>query len=184
MGSQSALANSRMAAQLTGLKPEQVYFHQTFLGGGFGRRSNGDELRHAILVAQAGKIDVPLQLLWSREQDMRADRFRPQSAIRMKGALSPDGRLEALHIESACGSIQRSGDPGEEGEGVGGGQVCRLGHGCPGVGMCPSIPIMGGKPSRAATYHCFPVTRRYSPRAFGARRIFARRHPSHWSVDA
>ena len=112
MGSQSALANSRMAAQLTGLKPEQVYFHQAFLGGGFGRRSNGDELRHALLVAKAGKIDVPLQLLWSREQDMRADRFRPQSAIRMKGALSADGQLEALHIESACGSIQRSGDPG------------------------------------------------------------------------
>jgi isoquinoline 1-oxidoreductase beta subunit len=111
MGSQSALANSRMAAQLTGLKPEQVYFHQAFLGGGFGRRSNGDELRHAILVAKAGKIDVPLQLLWSREQDMRADRFRPQSAIRMKAALSADGKLEALHIESACGSIQRSGDP-------------------------------------------------------------------------
>ena len=112
MGSQSALANSRMAAQLTGLKPEQVYFHQAFLGGGFGRRSNGDDLRHAILVAKAGKIGVPLQLLWSREQDMRADRFRPQSAIRMKGALSADGQLEALHIESACGSIQRSGDPG------------------------------------------------------------------------
>jgi len=111
MGSQSALANSRMAAQMTGLKPEQVYFHQAFLGGGFGRRSNGDELRHAILVAKAGKIDVPLQLLWSREQDMRADRFRPQSAIRMKGALTADGELEALHIESACGSIQRSGDP-------------------------------------------------------------------------
>jgi len=111
MGSQSALANARMAAQLSGLKPEQVYFHQAYLGGGFGRRSNGDELRHAILVAMAGKIDKPLQLLWSREQDMRADRFRPQSAVRMKGALTADGKLEALHIESACGSIQRSGNP-------------------------------------------------------------------------
>ena len=109
MGSQSALANARMAAQLTGLAPEQVYFHQCYLGGGFGRRSNGDELRHAILVAKAGGIDKPLQLLWSREQDMAADRYRPQSAIRMKGALSADGKLEALHIESACGSIQKSG---------------------------------------------------------------------------
>ncbi len=118
MGSQSALANARMAAQLTGLKPEQVYFHQAYLGGGFGRRSNGDELRHAILVAKAGKIDKPLQLLWSREQDMRADRFRPQSAVRMKGALSADGRLEALHIESACGSIQRSSSPAAAKDGL------------------------------------------------------------------
>jgi isoquinoline 1-oxidoreductase subunit beta len=59
-------------------------------------------------VAKAGNIAVPLQLLWSREQDMHADRYRPQSAIRMKGALTADGRLEALYIQSACGSIARS----------------------------------------------------------------------------
>jgi isoquinoline 1-oxidoreductase beta subunit len=39
---------------------------------------------------------------------MRADRYRPQSAIRLKGALTPDGKLEAIFIQSACGSIQRS----------------------------------------------------------------------------
>jgi isoquinoline 1-oxidoreductase beta subunit len=38
-----------------------------------------------------------------------ADRYRPQSAIRMKGALGADGSLQALHIESVCGSIQQSG---------------------------------------------------------------------------
>jgi isoquinoline 1-oxidoreductase beta subunit len=112
MGSQSPLANAKMAAEETGLKPEQVYFHQLYLGGGFGRRTFGDELRQAVRVAKAGNIDVPLQLLWSREQDMRADRYRPQSAIRLKGALTPDGKLEALFIQSACGSIQRStGNP-------------------------------------------------------------------------
>lgn len=108
MGSQSALSNAQMAAEETGLKPEQIYFHQMYLGGGFGRRTFGDELRHAIRVAKAGNIDVPLQLLWSREQDMRADRYRPQSAIRLKGALSADGKLEALHIQSVCASIARS----------------------------------------------------------------------------
>ena len=108
MGSQSALSNAQMAAEETGLKPEQIYFHQMYLGGGFGRRTFGDELRHAIRVAKAGSIDVPLQLLWSREQDMRADRYRPQSAIRLKGALTPDGKLEAIYIQSVCASIQRS----------------------------------------------------------------------------
>ena len=90
-----------MAAQEAGLKPEQVYFHQLYLGGGFGRRTFGDELRHAVRVAKAGNIDQPLQLLWSREQDMRADRYRPQSAIRLKGALTPDGKLEAIFISKA-----------------------------------------------------------------------------------
>lgn len=118
MGSQSALANAQMAAELAGLKPEQVYFHQAYLGGGFGRRSNGDELRQAVLVAKAANISQPLQLLWSREQDMRADRFRPQSAVRMKAALSADGKLEALHIESACGSIQRSANPAAAANGI------------------------------------------------------------------
>ena len=108
MGSQSALANARMAAEVAGIDPSNVFFHQTYLGGGFGRRSFGDELRHAILVAKSGEIKEPLQLVWSREQDMHADRYRPQSAIRLKGALAPDGSLTALHIESACGSIQKS----------------------------------------------------------------------------
>ncbi len=112
MGSQSPLANAKMAADETGLKPEQVYFHQLYLGGGFGRRTFGDELRQAVRVAKVANITQPLQLLWSREQDMRADRYRPQSAIRLKGALTPDGKLEALFIQSACGSIQRStGNP-------------------------------------------------------------------------
>ncbi len=108
MGSQSALENAKMAAEEAGLKPEQVYFHQMYLGGGFGRRTFGDELRQAVRVAKAGNINVPLQLLWSREQDMHADRYRPQSAIRLKGALTPDGKLEAIYIQSVCGSIARS----------------------------------------------------------------------------
>ena len=116
MGSQSPLQNAKMAAQEAGLKPEQIYFHQLYLGGGFGRRTFGDELRQAVRVAKAGNISQPLQLLWSREQDMRTDRYRPQSAIRLKGALTPDGKLEALFIQSACGSIQRStGNPVKNG---------------------------------------------------------------------
>jgi len=131
MGSQTALTNSLMAAELAGLKPEQVYFHQMYLGGGFGRRSNGDELRQAIRVVQAGKITQPLQLLWSREQDMRADRFRPQSAVRMKAALSSDGKVEAIHVESVCGSIQRSTDPNAAKDGIDGTAT---------EGLGPSVP--------------------------------------------
>jgi len=64
------------------LKPEnKFYFFISFSRRGFGRRSNGYELRHSILIAQAVRRSTPrpLQLLWSREQDMRASRVRPQS---------------------------------------------------------------------------------------------------------
>jgi isoquinoline 1-oxidoreductase beta subunit len=131
MGSQTALSNAMSAADWAGVKPEQVYFHQMYLGGGFGRRSNGDELRQAIRIVKAANIEEPLQLLWSREQDMRADRFRPQSAVRMKGVLSADGKLEAIHVESACGSIQRSADPRAAANGIDGTAT---------EGLGPSVP--------------------------------------------
>ena len=55
MGSQSALDNAKMAAEEAGLKPEQVYFHQMYLGGGFGRRTFGDELRSRHPGGQGGQ---------------------------------------------------------------------------------------------------------------------------------
>src|SRR4029078_4282336 len=62
---------------------------------------------------------------------MRADRFRPQSAIRMKGALSADGKLEAVHIESACGSIQRSANPSAAANGIDGTAIDGIGPAVP-----------------------------------------------------
>jgi isoquinoline 1-oxidoreductase beta subunit len=113
------------------MKPEQIYFHQQYLGGGFGRRSFGDEMRHAVLVAKVGGITKPLQLLWSREQDMHADRYRPMSAVRLKGSLTPDGKLEAIHVESVCGSIIRSAGMGRAENGIDGTAI---------EGIGPSVP--------------------------------------------
>jgi isoquinoline 1-oxidoreductase subunit beta len=75
MGTQSALSTLQQAAQASGLKPEQVYIHNAYIGGGFGRRSKNDEMEQAIAVSR--EVGRPVKLTWSREQDIRGDRYRP-----------------------------------------------------------------------------------------------------------
>ena len=80
--------------------------HNCFLGGGFGRRGNNDEMRQAILVAK--QIGKPVKLVWTREEDMTHDRYRPQAAVKLKAALGADGMPAAFDARIAVGSIQRS----------------------------------------------------------------------------
>jgi isoquinoline 1-oxidoreductase beta subunit len=106
VGSQSPMGSIAQAAAASGLKPEQIAIHNCFLGGGFGRRSINDEMRQAILVAkQTGK---PVKLVWTREEDMTQDRYRPQAAVRMRAALGADGMPTAFDARIAVGSILRS----------------------------------------------------------------------------
>jgi isoquinoline 1-oxidoreductase beta subunit len=106
MGTQDALGATNTAAKTAGLAPEQVYVHNCYLGGGFGRRAVNDEMVQAVLVSKA--VGKPVKLIWTREDDMRNDRFRPQAAIRMKAALGPDKLPLAIDIRTAVGSIERS----------------------------------------------------------------------------
>ena len=106
VGTQSADRTLKAAAGIAGLKPEQVYIHNTFIGGGFGRKSANDEMIQAIQIAKA--VNRPVKLVWTREDDIRRDRYRPQAAISFKGALGSDGMPTALHIRTAVGSLLRS----------------------------------------------------------------------------
>lgn len=106
LGTQTPMGTIRQAAAASGLKPEQITIHNCFLGGGFGRRSVNDEMRQAILVAK--QIGKPVKLVWTREEDMTQDRYRPQAAIRLKAALGPDGMPSAFDARVAVGSIFRS----------------------------------------------------------------------------
>ena len=56
-------------AAALGFEPEQVTLHNHFMGGGFGRRSNPDYAVQAALVA--AQVQRPVQLIWSREEDIR-----------------------------------------------------------------------------------------------------------------
>ena len=106
LGSQTPMGTIRQAAAASGLKPEQIVIHNCFLGGGFGRRSINDEMRQAILVAK--QVGKPVKLVWTREEDMTHDRYRPQAAVRMKTALGADGMPAAFDARIAVGSIMRS----------------------------------------------------------------------------
>jgi isoquinoline 1-oxidoreductase beta subunit len=70
-GTQFQTQDQKAAAEVTGLKTEQVQIHTQFLGGGFGRRATptSDFVREAVHVAKAAK--VPVKVVWTREDDMR-----------------------------------------------------------------------------------------------------------------
>ncbi|HZZ31932.1 MAG TPA: molybdopterin cofactor-binding domain-containing protein [Phenylobacterium sp.] len=113
ISTQAPMAVLQMAAKETGLKPEQVYVHNAFVGGGFGRRGGAhDELLQAIAVAK--QVGKPVKLIWSREQDMRRDRYRPQAAVRFRAALGADGKPQALQARIAVGSLLRGGNGPQE----------------------------------------------------------------------
>jgi isoquinoline 1-oxidoreductase beta subunit len=86
------------AAKAAGLKPEQVKVHTTFLGGGFGRRLEVDFIPAAVEASKA--VGKPVKLLWTREDDMRHDAYRPPAFDQVAGAFDRDGKLVAwkLHL--------------------------------------------------------------------------------------
>jgi isoquinoline 1-oxidoreductase beta subunit len=88
------------------MKPEQVYIHNAFVGGGFGRKSSNDEMIQAIQVAKV--VGKPVKLVWTREEDMRHDRYRPQAAVRLKAGLGADGSPVGWTMRTAVGSLLRS----------------------------------------------------------------------------
>ena len=76
-------------AQVLGLKPDKVIVHTTLMGGGFGRRYMAD---YPAEVAQIAKVvGKPVQLVWTREDDMTHDFYRPATCHRMQGAVDAAG---------------------------------------------------------------------------------------------
>ncbi|THD51549.1 molybdopterin cofactor-binding domain-containing protein [Phenylobacterium sp.] len=113
ISTQAPMAVLQQAAKEIGLKPEQVYVHNAFVGGGFGRRGGAhDELIQAIAVAK--QVGKPVKLIWSREQDMRRDRYRPQAAVRFRTALDEAGKPQAFQAQIAVGSLLRGGNGPQE----------------------------------------------------------------------
>jgi len=93
----------KAAMQITGLKPEQINVHTTFLGGGFGRRYERDFVEEALLLSlSTGK---PVKLVWKREEDMQNDLYRPMNVSRIQASLDNDGRVTGWSHKIVCPSI-------------------------------------------------------------------------------
>jgi isoquinoline 1-oxidoreductase beta subunit len=88
---------------MTGLAPEQIFVHTTFLGGGFGRRFETDFVEEALALAI--KTGRPVKVVWKREEDIRHDFYRPGNSCRFAAGLDREGRLVAWQHKVAVPSI-------------------------------------------------------------------------------
>jgi isoquinoline 1-oxidoreductase beta subunit len=93
-GTQSPQAARGAAAAVLKIPADRVQVHVMLLGGGFGRRGESDYVTQAVTAAQA--TGRPVKLIWSREEDIQHDFYRPAAAIRFRAGLDPAGRLMAL----------------------------------------------------------------------------------------
>lgn len=89
VGTQVPVAAQAVAAAVAGLKPEQVTIHNYLIGGGFGRRLAVDTIEQAVAFAK--QVNYPLKVIWTREQDIRFDKFRPAYYDRIAAGLDADG---------------------------------------------------------------------------------------------
>ncbi len=108
--------NQITAAKVAGLQPEQVRIHTTYLGGGFGRRAEEDFIIEAVELSKA--MSVPVQVTWSREDDMQADYYRPAVAVRLAAGLDGSGKVVAWKSRIVAPSIMSRFFPGSVKNGI------------------------------------------------------------------
>ncbi len=93
-----------VAAQIAGVGIDDVTVHVTYLGGGFGRRLEVDVVAQAVRIAleTGGR---PVQLVWSREEDLGHDFYRPAGAAVLAAQLDGDGMPQSLQVTSAGDAV-------------------------------------------------------------------------------
>jgi isoquinoline 1-oxidoreductase subunit beta len=90
-GTQAPPRAQAEAAAATGLSADKVTVHNHMIGGGFGRRLEAEYV--GIAAAFAKQVPYPLKLIWTREADIRHDRYRPYYYDRIAAGLDADGRI-------------------------------------------------------------------------------------------
>lgn len=94
---------SRWAAESVG-NAKEVTVHVTYAGGGFGRRAETDFALYAAKIAHALK-GRPVQVIWSREEDMRHDDYRPGAVAKMSAGFDANGKLSVMKAEIGSQSV-------------------------------------------------------------------------------
>jgi isoquinoline 1-oxidoreductase beta subunit len=90
VGSQVISRAQAVAAQVTGLPREKVIAHNLLMGGGFGRRLEVDHIEKAVRIAQ--KVEGPVKVVWTREEDIQHDVYRPVYLDKLSASLK-DGKI-------------------------------------------------------------------------------------------
>lgn len=103
VGNQAPIGVQNACADEVGVDPENVTLHTLIMGGGSGRRAENDT---AVLAARLAKQmpGVPVKLIWSREEDMRRDFYRPAAFARMRGVVE-DGQAVIVDVTYAAPSV-------------------------------------------------------------------------------
>ncbi len=105
---QQGAQGAAMAA--SGLTEEKVFIHTTFIGGGYGRKLENDYVAQATSIAKAsGK---PVRMIWSREDDMTHDYYRPISLSQLTGGFDSTGKLTGLSSKLTSPSVTARAFPG------------------------------------------------------------------------
>jgi isoquinoline 1-oxidoreductase beta subunit len=105
-----------IAAKAASVAKEQVRIHAQMIGGGFGRRLDVDFVGQAVAIARAVR-GTPVQLVWSREDDVRQDFYRPPSLHVLRGAVA-GGRLVALSHKMVSPSVTARWAPSAVSNGI------------------------------------------------------------------
>ena len=101
VGTQVPTVTQTRVAALTGLPKDAVILHNQFLGGGFGRRLEPDGTLLAVKIAK--QVDGPVKVIWSREEDIQHDIYRPYYYDRISAGIDASGKPVAWH-HRVCGS--------------------------------------------------------------------------------
>ena len=103
VGNQVVSRAQAAAAQVTGLPPEKVQVHNHLIGGGFGRRLDVDGITQAVAIAK--QVDGPVKVIWSREEDIQHDVYKPYFFDRMTAGLDANGTPIAWHHRITGSSV-------------------------------------------------------------------------------
>ncbi len=107
VGNQAPTIVQWLAAGVADVASENVSVHTPYLGGGFGRRFDLEVVRQALECAKA-TAGKPVQLIWSREQDIQHDAYRPAVSARMAAAFDAGGQVTAWQQSMVGPSVSKS----------------------------------------------------------------------------
>lgn len=99
----------QVAAEITGLAEDKITVELTRMGGGFGRRLDADYVADAVEISHRTK--QPVKVIWTREDDMTAGKYRHMAQYRYRAALDAQNRLTGMHIRGVAANFPRAAFP-------------------------------------------------------------------------